>query len=184
MHWKTVGANILCRAHNQLLSPLDNAADLMIEYAIGSVRYRTGVSALTPRQNFLCSGHDIERWFLKLFLGGVFSKEVIRAPQFDEKKYYDLTRDFYDIIPLKANRGLFISPKIGDSIRVDSNRFKYEYLVDPEGNPIGLKFFGFAVNFHFIAFDGFDTSKLTKIVRSVRWSGSDWKSTINICWMN
>lgn len=64
-------SNCLCKGHNQSLSSLDSAA-LKFFSALKDVAINP-----TPDPLFLCSGHDLERWFLKFLLGcchsGVFS---------------------------------------------------------------------------------------------------------------
>jgi hypothetical protein len=62
-------SNILCRAHNSALSPLDTAGSRFFS-AIQSCGTTVDGSSL----NFLVSGHDIERWLLRTVAALAVSK--------------------------------------------------------------------------------------------------------------
>jgi hypothetical protein len=67
-------ANILCDRHNTALSPLDGTA-LRLFHALDHSADLKGET--NSERIFLFSGHDVERWLLKMLCGALFSKSVI-----------------------------------------------------------------------------------------------------------
>lgn len=70
---KSLRANCLCRKHNSLLSPLDDAAQRLFRALKAAFEADTGFG------HVLVSGHDIERWFLKTAKAMSVSKNLARG---------------------------------------------------------------------------------------------------------
>jgi len=58
-------SRVLCTRHNRALSPIDSEAGRFVR----CIRDFCNSSTLPPRARVLFSGHDLERWCLKTFLG-------------------------------------------------------------------------------------------------------------------
>lgn len=65
---KALTSNILCEHHNNVLSELDDTA---ISFFSTLQRFdkELGINNLTKNEKQIFSGHMIERWFVKLYLG-------------------------------------------------------------------------------------------------------------------
>jgi len=79
-------SNILCSRHNLALSPLDSAA-LQLFQVLQKLRATSESAELEPRSTceLLVNGHDIERWCLKVLMGGLFSGNM-RVPDASLKR--------------------------------------------------------------------------------------------------
>src|SRR5712671_4320983 len=62
--FRALTANCLCKAHNSALSPIDAAG----AHFFAAVQ-KCGTPSEGPNQNYLFSGHDLERWLLKAMAG-------------------------------------------------------------------------------------------------------------------
>ena len=80
------GARILCRAHNSALEPLDRVGARFFDPIVNvGAFFRENPNAGQDRR-VLVSGHDVERWFLKVLIGAAFgvmreTKEAWRPPK-------------------------------------------------------------------------------------------------------
>lgn len=107
-------ANCLCDAHNQALSPLDSAAGQF---------YRTLEGCLLnddkPPGTYLFSGHDIERWLLKMTAGLAASKNLAAKRQRLPGTYadgVDMARLLQDPEAWQTPAGMYVIQKLGDMI--------------------------------------------------------------------
>lgn len=74
---KSRASKIACSRHNHALSPLDGAA-LSFNSALRSIEVPpTGPAARSDRCVGLVNGHDIERWCLKVLIGGLVSGNLV-----------------------------------------------------------------------------------------------------------
>jgi len=74
---KTMSAGILCTRHNSALSPLDASGKSLFQMLRNiNMVHGCKIDASTFPNVMLLNGHDIERWFLKYLLGGLFSRNL------------------------------------------------------------------------------------------------------------
>jgi hypothetical protein len=99
-------ANILCRSHNQMFSPLDAAAEQLWS-AMRDLAY----DPLSYPWSRLLNGHDIERWMLKTLLtsfhgpyGTQSTGETLRLPA----PTTELSEKILDISKWDNNSGVYI----------------------------------------------------------------------------
>ena len=70
-------AKVLCDVHNTMLSPLDKAADDVFKRLEVLARVISNVKEIQFADFFaIASGHDIERWIAKVFLGLIAAKQI------------------------------------------------------------------------------------------------------------
>jgi len=75
---KALASKILCQRHNSALSILDDSAVRLFK-----AFDNRGLSESQQKLLFLFSGHDIERWLLKILCGAAFSKNLNLDRQVD-----------------------------------------------------------------------------------------------------
>jgi hypothetical protein len=78
---KGMSARVLCGRHNNALSPLDAEAGRFFETLAQFLREMTTGERQTTWGLF--SGHDLERWFVKVFYGGMAAgvwSDLVHAP--------------------------------------------------------------------------------------------------------
>lgn len=101
---ETLGGKILCSAHNSALDPLDRVGKAFYEEIAGApARLRSGTG---PSQRVtLLNGHDLERWFMKVLLGFVCTKEKEWQPPAQWMSY------LFGEAELEPGTGLFMDVK-------------------------------------------------------------------------
>jgi len=130
-HWcpepKSVGvtsltANILCTAHNSLLSPLDSAARETLDILGEAQRLHDARRELKPRRfwtlkRFGVKGLPFERWFLKTLINlfhvvGRRGRWLISETSADEPPP-SLVRMAFGREPVVPPLGLYATPRVG-----------------------------------------------------------------------
>ncbi len=182
LHWKTAGAKILCGDHNALLSGLDATAERLFKYVQNVVEYRGGRSNEILRADFLISGHDIERWLLKFFLGALHSREAIKSEGVDLEQYRYLNRYFFDYLSGDDDFGLFVECAPGTQFQANSHMFIYQFLYRNGSIPVGMICYIFGIKFYFFAFSDLSDERFSKCVNSVSFDFGEDTNTIWICW--
>lgn len=125
---KSFRANCLCKQHNSLLSPLDDAA----RYLFSSLK--TYLETDNGARHALLSGHDIERWLLKTAKAMAVSGNLGRGHQ---KLPGAFSRDMAivgmldDPAAWPAGAGLYCTLNTGDMI-VNHQRFQLLPLLNDD----------------------------------------------------
>lgn len=127
-------ANCLCRAHNSILSPLDDAANVFF------ASLRSFLSDENGSRHALVSGHDIERWILKTAkaasaarylargrerLSGIFSIDAAILDMIDDPRHWP------------DGAGLYCTMPTGTSTE-DSARFQMQPLSDVKDEIVAM----------------------------------------------
>jgi hypothetical protein len=112
-------SNCLCSAHNSALSDLDAAAGYFFRALQICTTQEDG-----PSRQFLCSGHDIERWMLKTLSGMAESSNLAQHGK-------RLSGDFHPAVEVtdllqEVNRwqfplGLYFMQRLGHTINIDTS---------------------------------------------------------------
>lgn len=138
---KPVGFNglttrCLCTAHNNSLSPLDDAASQLFRFMESAFS-----NSSQPCFQGLVSGHDVERWLLKTLMAFLVSKSLMRngsplnAPLHPSIDVVSLLSD-----PSKwaSGSGLYIAGKVGDRLQKSSRFGLAPLTVEKTGELVGM----------------------------------------------
>jgi hypothetical protein len=137
-------AKILCKRHNEALSPLDTHARQFARAWTSAINHASRPSRSERSEHFLVSGEAFERWLLKAMIGLFVSK----IAAFDRKP---ATANFrFNLEPLvkalfgeglQAPKGLYLDPHLGEGT---TNSISFAPIqMEGQGNLYGLM-----VDFH------------------------------------
>lgn len=149
---KGLTANILCRGHNSILSPLDEAASAF--FAAIKNAYGIVDGTITATQNFSFNGFEIEKWFIKVCFGMWEGKMLlgneIRASQPSPRLWSEVLRGERT---LPKRWGMYVQ----DLPRVDfvnTNAIGIQVYCDSAGDLTGAAFTLAGLTFNMILSDG------------------------------
>jgi hypothetical protein len=127
-----LGANILCKRHNEALSLLDSIAARFLHAFDEENAFDNDKQRL-----LLFSGHDMERWLLKVLYGLAFSGNL----NIELKRYIPI--DWLEILfgykDFSYGQGLYICGHPGEVFE-GSREIKFEPAIE-DNRIIGIKFF-------------------------------------------
>ena len=107
---KALASNILCGRHNECLSPLDSIAVRFFQ-ALDN----RGQSKSNRKLVYLFSGHDVEKWFLKVFCGLSFAKNLNLERPVDASVPIEWCKILFGQSDFPKDQGLYICNEIGYS---------------------------------------------------------------------
>jgi hypothetical protein len=144
----SLAARILCRTHNGLLSPFDDAGKAMF-LAMDGLNKAAG-NPTAPHQVFRVDGDGLERWMLKVFFGGLYSGAFQVGQGIgmkDECPPVDLLDILFNGAAFPARQGLYwMPPKQGEWVIADQQILQIGFLLASEGQDVGgfrIRLFGF-----------------------------------------
>lgn len=136
MGFNTLTSRCLCTAHNNALSPLDEAATQLFRFIECAYSNKS-----QPGFRGLVSGHDVERWLLKTLMAFMTSKSLMKnglpldAPLHPAIDVVTLLNH-----PLKwpSASGLYIAGKVGDRLQQTSRFGLAPLTVEKTGELVGM----------------------------------------------
>jgi hypothetical protein len=119
----SVASNVLCKRHNEALSPLDHVARRFFEAFDKIAKSFRAVPITNNGRTFLFNGHDIERWMLKTLCGFVASRNAATKSARitgwrPEVKWLKI---LFGEEPFAPQWGLHFLGSIGEEAKVDRN---------------------------------------------------------------
>jgi hypothetical protein len=132
-------ANILCKTHNSLLSPVDGAGKAMFAAMDGLNDGAADQSS--PERVLRVDGDGLERWVLKSMCGGLYSGAFKVSPT-ETRKGVSPPTEWLDILfdsaELPPGQGLYYMPrKIGETVTADQYVLKFETIGARDADVIG-----------------------------------------------
>jgi hypothetical protein len=121
-------ANVLCGRHNNALSPID-AESARFFRTITAFHAALAAGAGTERM-VLFAGIDVERWYLKVLMG-MMSAGVGRTPKGAPLPWSPPAlwlRILYGEYAFPQSWGLYITGRLGEALRLDSNELSFSPL--------------------------------------------------------
>ena len=113
---KALASNVLCKRHNEWLSPLDALATRFFR----SFPHMSPVTEYRDERIHLFQGYDLERWILKTMCGAICSKyfEGPDAPSPEWQPSVEMLKVLLLAEPFIPPAGLYYRGNVGDSISV------------------------------------------------------------------
>ena len=116
----TLAWDILCEDHNRSLSALDALGKKWVAHRRRVTEDMEAVAAHRPPTLFLVSGHDLERWLLKMLCGLVLSR-TIDVPGIDDTDGWRPPMEWlemmYGLRPVPVGFGLNFVGQPGEELR-------------------------------------------------------------------
>lgn len=153
-------ARCLCSSHNSALSNLDTEAARFF------VAVRDALGTRTGQQDSVHSGHDIERWLLKMLVGmcrsGNLSSQGVRLPA-GLPAAADIVTRLYDATSWPVGTGLFLTMKKDDQFKMAEECSFASLTRDDDGALAGVLCDLFGLRFALIVAQ-LDMAKLTAVL--------------------
>ena len=114
---KTLGSNILCKKHNEAMSPLDAVGTRLASHLDSTREFMLKDRRRRPRTILLLNGLDVERWLLKTLCGLICSGSIelqgIAQPR-EWRPPIEWLQIIFGVLPMPDGYGLHLMNQPGE----------------------------------------------------------------------